>query len=246
MSGGSARDDDIGVLAASFVTGLMDEPERRAFEQRLAQEPALRAAVEAARVRFLEIDVAARPVAASAGLWDRIASGLDGERRPISLAAARRASAAAPSAPTRPSTNRAFWQGFAAASLAAVLIGGSLWTALWPRAPRLVVVLLDAQARPVSIVETFEGQTIRVVPLGNIEIPQGRTLQVWTLPDPATGPVSIGLLPGASATTLKGPSLPAPKLDQLYEITIEAAGGSPTGKPTGPIVGKGFAKAPQI
>lgn len=245
MSGALERDDDIGVLAASFVTGLMDEAERRTFEQRLAKEPNLRAAVEAARVRFLEIDVAARPLAPSAGLWDRIASGLDQERRPISLAAARRASAAAPSAP-RPTTARAFWQGFAAASLAAALIGGSLWTALWPRNPRLVVVLLDAQARPVSIVETFEGQTIRVVPLGSIDVPQGRSLQVWTLPDPATGPVSMGLLPGATATTLKGPSLPAPKPDQLYEITIEAAGGSPTGKPTGPIVGKGFAKAPQI
>lgn len=245
MSSASEPEDDIGVLAASFVTGLMEETERRAFEQRMAREPGVRAAVEAARERFLEIDVAARPMPPSAGLWDRIASGLEEERRPISLAAARRASAAAPSSPPPPK-NRAFWQGFAAASLAAVLIGGSLWTALWPRAPRLVVVLLDAQARPVSIVETFEGQTIRVVPLGSIDVPAGRTLQVWTLPDPATGPVSMGLLPGATATTLKGPTLPVPKLDQLYEITIEAAGGSPTGKPTGPIVGKGFAKAPQI
>ena len=62
----------------------------------------------------------------------------------------------------------------------------------------------------------------------------------------SVGPVSMGLLPRVAATTLEGPVLPAPKPDQLYEITLEPAGGSPTGKPTGPIIGKGFAKVPQI
>jgi anti-sigma-K factor RskA len=60
------------------------------------------------------------------------------------------------------------------------------------------------------------------------------------------GPISMGLLPGPGTSVLTGPSLPDPKPDQLYEITIEPPGGSPTGRPTGPIVGKGFAKVPQI
>lgn len=126
------------------------------------------------------------------------------------------------------------------------MTGGLLWASLWPAPPQLVVVLLDAEARPVSLVEAYEGHKIRIVPLGAIEVPQGRTLQVWTLPDPATGPVSMGLLPAVTATTLTGPPLPVPKREQLYEITLEPVGGSPTGKPTGPIIGKGFAKAPQI
>ena len=143
-------------------------------------------------------------------------------------------------------SRRGFWQGFAAASVLATLGGGYGLYTIAQQKPRMIVVLLDAQAQPVSLVETYEGQRIRVVPLTNIAVPEGKTLQVWTLPSREQGPVSMGLMPAPSATTLAGPELPTPKLEQLYEITIEQAGGSPTGKPTGPIVGKGFAKLPQI
>ena len=33
--------------------------------------------------------------------------------------------------------------------------------------------------------------------------------------------------------------LPAPRPDQLFEITLEPATGSPTGRPTGPVLFKG-------
>ena len=133
-----------------------------------------------------------------------------------------------------------------AASIAGAIAVGLAYTWVKPPSPNLIVVLLDAEAQPVSIVEALPGQRVRVVPLGPIAVPEGKTLQVWTLPDAQTGPVSIGLLAAQTAETLQGPSLPPPKADQLYEITIEPAGGSPTGKPTGPIVGKGFARIPQI
>jgi anti-sigma-K factor RskA len=244
MTGADERDDDVDVLASTYVTGLMDEEEARAFEARLAAEPALRRALATACERFLELDVAASPVPPSAGLWSRIEGNLGAQPPVASLARRREARSAAASA--SPRSTRGFWQGFAAASVVAMLAAGAVWATLWPAPPRLVVILLDSEARPVSIVETYVGQRIRVVPLGNIQVPAGRTLQVWTLPDAKTGPVSMGLMPSPTATTLEGPPLPAPRLDQLYEITIEPAGGSPTGRPTGPIVGKGFAKAPQI
>ena len=43
------------------------------------------------------------------------------------------------------------------------------------------------------------------------------------------------------ARTLELPlkDLPPPGPDQLFEITLEPAGGSPTGRPTGPILFKG-------
>ena len=76
-------------------------------------------------------------------------------------------------------------------------------------------------------------------------MPEGQTMQVWTLYDPAVGPVSLGTLGrDAAEVVLQGPHLPRPKADQLYEITLEPAPGSPTGKPTGPILVKGFAKRP--
>jgi anti-sigma-K factor RskA len=70
-------------------------------------------------------------------------------------------------------------------------------------------------------------------------------MQVWTLYDQEVGPVSLGTIGrDAAEVTLQGPRLPRPKPDQLYEITLEPSPGSPTGKPTGPILVKGFARQP--
>lgn len=246
MTGANGSKEDLDVLAGEYVLGLLDSTERARFEARLVDEPLLRSALKRARDRFLEIDTSARAVPPAADLWQRIEAGLGKTSNVVELTPRRKSQAevaASRAAPRRPQA--AFWQGFAAAAVLAVMVAGIAASALWPKSPRLIVVLLDAQARPVSIVETFEGQKIRVIPLGAIEVPKGKTLQVWTLPDRKTGPVSMGLMPSVSATRLEGPPLPAPKLEQLYEITLEPAGGSPTGKPTGPIIGKGLAKAPR-
>jgi anti-sigma-K factor RskA len=114
------------------------------------------------------------------------------------------------------------------------------------RRPVMIAVLLNpADATPGAIVEAFADDSVRLVPLDRFEIPAGNILQVWTLPDPATGPVSLGTFSDPSAIRLSGPDLPSPQTGQLYEITLEPAPGSPTGRPTGPILVKGFAKAPQ-
>ncbi len=251
--------------ASQYVLGHLEGPELAAFEAELVSSPDARRAVAAERERFLELDVAAPPVVPPPDLWRRIEAGLGQAPAtttptevppPVDLAAHRqRRQAATPPAPApRPSDEigrsrsgrGSFWRGFAAACVVSMLAAGMAWNLVRTPAPRLVVVLLDAQAKPVSIVEAYAGQRIRVVPLGSIDVPTGKVLQVWTLPDPATGPVSMGLMPSVTATTLDGPELPAPRQDQLYEITLEPAGGSPTGKPTGPIIGKGFASQPQI
>jgi len=236
--------DDLEVIASAYIAGLLSDEEMRSFDAQLAIEPALRLALKAARERLLEFDVSVEPAQPSGELWSRIEQSLGSQPNVESLAQ-RRGDMAKIKADAG-ARNRGFWRGFAAASVAAAVLAGGAWTTLRPTHPRLVVVLLDSEARPVSIVETFDGQRIRIVPLDDIAVPPGRTLQVWTLPDPATGPVSMGLLPAVTATTLQGPTLPNPQHNQLYEITLEPSGGSPTGRPTGPIIGKGFAKVPQI
>jgi anti-sigma-K factor RskA len=51
-----------------------------------------------------------------------------------------------------------------------------------------------------------------------------------------------GVLPRAEQRRLaQGTDLPMPIESQLYEITLEPATGSPTGRPTGPILYKGLA-----
>ena len=53
--------------------------------------------------------------------------------------------------------------------------------------------------------------------------------------------MSVGLLEAMRNLDLSVRGLPTASVDQLFEITLEPAGGSPTGRPTGPILMKGNA-----
>ena len=54
----------------------------------------------------------------------------------------------------------------------------------------------------------------------------------------------LGTFSDPRTVNLTGPELPEPASGQLYEITLEPAPGSPTGRPTGPILVKGFVRPP--
>lgn len=234
----SSNEQDLHALAGEYVLGVLSEAEQDAVEARLATNGALRAAVKEARERFLELDLTATPAPVPAAVWEGIEQGLSAPQvQPTNVVPLR----------TKPA-RAGFWSGVATASLAASLLAavavGSQWQRLTAPQPTVIVVLLDAQSKPGAIIEAFADDSVRVVPLENFNVPAGRVIQLWTLPDAKTGPVSIGLLPQLKDLKLTGPSLPKPKADQLYEFTLEPAGGSPTGKPTGPILVKGFAKLP--
>jgi anti-sigma-K factor RskA len=110
--------------------------------------------------------------------------------------------------------------------------------------PLVVAVLQTGDASPGAIVEAFHDGSIVVVPLRDIAVPPGRALEVWTLYDKARGPVSVGLIDSARRARFQTASLPA-REDQLYEITLEPATGSPIGRPTGPVLMKGLAAIPR-
>ena len=136
-----------------------------------------------------------------------------------------------------------------AAALVGLAVGfgfgfGGGWLRPMPE-PVVVAVLLDAQGVPQAVVEDFGNDTATVRFVTDIDVPADRSLQVWTLPSEDMGPVSLGVLEGTRAARLAFGDLPDPGAEQLYEVTLEPQGGSPTGRPTGPIIGKGLA-APQL
>ena len=104
--------------------------------------------------------------------------------------------------------------------------------------PVMVAVLLDGN-RPGAVVQAFADGRVVLVPFAGINVPPGRALEVWTLPSRERGPVSVGLMSQARTLQLSLKDLPAPGPDQLFEITLEPATGSPTGRPTGPVLFKG-------
>ena len=102
----------------------------------------------------------------------------------------------------------------------------------------MIAVLLDGN-RAGAVVHTFADGSHVLLPLTSISVPEGRALEIWTLPSRERGPVSVGLMNQARTLTLSLKDLPATRTDQLFEITLEPAGGSPTGRPTGPVLFKG-------
>jgi anti-sigma-K factor RskA len=222
--------------AGRYVLGLLEGAELAAFEAELARDAKLRAAVDRLQNSFSALDDTARPETASAELWSAIERRLDepvsGNVTPLPLPPRR--------------TPISQWMSMAAGVMVALGVGyfaGNLGS----RQPQpLVVAVLVNQtdAAPGAIVEAFADDSVRLVPLEDFVVADDQVLQVWTLPDPATGPVSLGTFTDPHTIWLTGPQLPTPKVGQLYEITLEPAPGSPTGKPTGPILVKGFAKTP--
>lgn len=228
----SAPNPDDTALAGELVLGLLEGRAKTDAERRLASDPAFAREVEAWRARFAALDDATEPQAAGDALWRRIEAGVG---------------AGAPRTARPPAAWTRFWNSLAAvraaalgASLAALLLAVGLGFAVraaWQQ-PTLVAVLLDGD-RAGAVVHAFADGRVVLVPIVTMPVPPGRALEVWTLPSRQRGPVSVGLMNQARTLTLSLKDLPPPGVDQLFEITLEPATGSPTGRPTGPILFKG-------
>ena len=137
------------------------------------------------------------------------------------------------------------WMAIAASLLVGVAtgyLGG--WLTISEPAPVVVVVLDTPENVPGAVFEAFSDNSVRIVPLKDFVVPEGKIMQVWTLYDKSVGPVSLGTMTSSDITKLGAKPFQAPGPEQLYEITLEPFPGSPTGKPTGPILVKGFATLP--
>jgi anti-sigma-K factor RskA len=102
-------------------------------------------------------------------------------------------------------------------------------------------IVADATA-PIWILNTYAGvgaqpAEIRVQAVREVPLADDRAFELWMLPDAGSAPVSLGLLPRAGTAVLR---LSAEKLRIMLAtskvaVSIEPAGGSPTGAPTGPV-----------
>jgi anti-sigma-K factor RskA len=219
-----------------YVLGLLEGETLVQFERELAADIELINAVAQLQSRMLALDNA-YPVPPGPALWERI-------EQQILVAEGKPTDGVVPK-PERRRMSRQ-WMAMAASVLFALGTGylAGSFSAGQSQPIMIAVLINENDATPGVIVEAFADDSVRLVPLEQFDVPEGRILQVWTLPDPATGPVSLGTFADAATIRLTGPDLPTPHAGQLYEITVEPAPGSPTGRPTGPILVKGFARAP--
>ncbi|MGI2032656.1 anti-sigma factor [Rhizobium panacihumi] len=230
---------NIATIADEYVLGLLDEAEAAGVEEAIGRDAELAAAVSKARDRFLPLDTGIEAASVSAGLWNAIDRRLPDNAESTSI---RSVSARLPTAGN--DNTRSGWRAAAISAMAASLIlaGGLIWSVTRTIEPLVVAVLLNESGDVQAVVEDFGNDTASIRLLTDFAVPGDKTMQVWTLPSREMGPMSLGLLEGSQSKTLSGSTLPRPQDTQLYEITLEQAGGSPTGRPTGPILAKGFAK----
>ncbi|MDQ0348537.1 anti-sigma factor [Ancylobacter vacuolatus] len=226
-------------LASEYVLGLLDAEEMRRCEERLARDAGLAVQVELWRARLAELDATAAPVTPDPALWPRIEAAL--------AVPAPKAARPTPARPSRLATwweSLSLWRGYglaASAALVLLAIGTAQLARQAAQAPVLVAVLLSDQNQPAAVVNAFRDGRTELLALSALKAPEGKSLQVWTLWDRERGPVSVGLLEAMRNVELSVEGLPRPAAAQLYEVTLEPAGGSPTGRPTGPILMKGNA-----
>ena len=221
-------------LAAEYVAGTLRGAARRRFEGLLAAHIPARLAVRRWEQRLIGLSTQLPPVQPSASVWQNIEAKVAPSR------------AAAPAA--TPASQR-FWQGVAASvAVLAVVLG----TLLAVREPEVQVqvqverqavesahtaVVADATA-PIWLVNAFPALgELRVTAVRSVELPADRSFELWMLPDSGAAPVSLGVLPrsGVAVLPLSGDKLQVLTATSKLAVSIEPAGGSPTGAPTGPI-----------
>ena len=221
--------EDLDDRADDFVLGLLEDRAETDAAESLATDPAWAAAVGRARDKLLPLDMTAEEQPLAAHLWTSIRPRLRDAAPVVALPVAR-----------SESKRRRFVPAALAACiglLAGALLGGS-WFA---SEPVVIAVLLAEDGTPTAVVEDYGSTEAHIRFVSDVEVPQNRQMQVWTLPSAEMGPVSLGVLSGADAAALNPPRLPLPNNGQLYEITLEPYGGSTTGRPTGTILAKGLA-----
>lgn len=256
----SIEQEHLRELAGEYVLGTLPLAARQVVERRLAGEPLLRAEVAAWEQRLLPLTALVEPAEPSPGLWPKISDSLSnsvsnsvagsgaanrGADRSASLAG-HRAGHLTPAAVTAAGGWRRWWDDlrlwralsggavFATAVLAVLLTRQPATEALQPA---YMVVLVAPQERTAGyVVQASLNRKLTLTPLQGVAVPGNKSLQFWTKGTDWKAPVSLGLVQPNQSVKLSLDQLPQVQQDQLFEITLEPQAGSPTGKPTGPIL----------
>jgi len=216
--------DLIDRLAAEYVLGTLRGPARQRFERWRSTSRQVDEHCAAWEQRLLPMLRRLKPVAPPAHVWQQI------ERRLNLSAPARRSSA---------------WRALAvAASLLLVVALGTLWywRTLGPGHVAQVATISEPSGTTVWQVDIYgrpgEARRLIVRASGFATRPVDHDYELWALPK-GGAPVSLGVLPYVQARTqraLTSAQQQALRSAAQLAVSLEPAGGSPTGQPTGAIV----------
>ena len=230
----------------------LSRPDRRERLDRLAAEFALGTSPPRVRRRLATIARRDRAVASALSEWERRIAVL-ADRIPATTPPPRvwrniemRLGLEPDRVPAREAgwlRRIAFWRALAVGSLIGIVVLGA---AEWRRAPvvvpaPLVVVLSGADAKVGLIATATRGERyLTLKKVGNAPPGQDKTLELWALPQ-AGAPQPLGVIPQGNVVRvpLQNPVDETLSNIPTLAVSVEPPGGSPTGKPTGPVVYSG-------
>jgi len=222
-----SANETVDQLASEYVLGTLTAQERREVQQRLLHDKDLAHAVDQWEARLLPLASIAPPLQPSTALWHRIAASVG--YRSVEK------TVPSPSIAVRWLNSLPFWRGLSFAGVCAAVVMATTLV-LSPTTPQYLVVLAAPQSQtPGWLVRASTQNMVELVPLMVTPVPAGQTLQFWTKADGWNAPVSLGLVEPGKTIRIPLEQLPPLETNQLFELTLEQAGGSPTGLPTGPI-----------
>lgn len=231
-------------MAAEYVLGTLRGPARRRFEQLIAGDAELARRVEAWAQRLDPLVEAAPPIEPPARIWAaierRIGAAPEHRRRGLIAFLFGRPTEAVPNLATAGLWYCvSFWRqvGIASAALA-LLLFVYLFVAP-PSAPTHMALLADATNKPVVMVSLdlhHDRLTLDAARLPAADA--GKSLELWILP-PGGNPRSLGILPAGQLSVPIDRQAATDLAHGALAVSLEPAGGSPTGLPTGPVLYSG-------
>ncbi|MVA98308.1 anti-sigma factor [Nitratireductor sp. CAU 1489] len=225
-------------LAADYVLGALDGDHRRTAARRIETDPGFARLVERWEEHLAPLAAGYEPVEPPAviktGLDARLFAAGNGTPMPREVAA--------PAGGFWQSL--AVWRGIAVAAIAALILALIVPLLAPPPADeptgRLVASLAPQQSN-VHYFVVYDAST-RDIGLSHVtgERDAGRDFELWVI-EGDTAPASLGVIPAGSTVHLAVGAELRRKIEAgaVFAISLEPAGGSPTGQPTGPVVAAG-------
>lgn len=205
-------------LAADYAIGLMAPTARRRFERLLAEDRALELELGQWQDALARLATPVPDAPVPERVWENIKARIEPQHLHV---------------PTR-SRTRHWLRATALAAAVVLAVGIGMY---YNRDQAMYsATLVSASNQPAVTIEAFD-QYLQVAPLNLASAPADRSMQLWAIPAEGT-PVSLGLMPEGGKGRI---SLDESQRKLLGEpialaISLEPAGGSPTGQPTGPVL----------
>lgn len=218
------------VLAGEYVLGVLPLPDRLRVEHRLRQDKAFQAIVARWQENLATFNTEYAAEAPPSWLYGAVETKLFNK-----------------GAPEQPKgliwQSLAFWRGLTLITLSAAIFFAASAEGVFrkPVATAPVVATLGSGTSSISLVTLFDRQSgqLKVTPVA-AGTEKTKSLELWLI-EGDSAPVPLGVFPETGDGSIVIPPDMRGRLKDgvTLAVSLEPFGGSPTGKPTGPVVASG-------